>query len=40
MDPVNVYGNPMEGDMITTGTPLVVPPLIDMISNDPIFGNI
>jgi hypothetical protein len=30
----------MEGDMITTGTPLVAPPLIDMISNDPILGNV
>nr|AAL31015.1 isoamylase precursor [Triticum aestivum] len=39
-DPVNVYGAPIEGDMITTGTPLVTPPLIDMISNDPILGGV
>ncbi|CAD6264731.1 unnamed protein product [Miscanthus lutarioriparius] len=39
-DPVNVYGSPMEGDMITTGTPLVAPPLVDMISNDPILGDV
>ena len=30
----------MEGDMITTGTPLVAPPLVDMISNDPILGDV
>jgi isoamylase len=35
-----VYGAPIEGDMITTGTPLVTPPLIDMISNDPILGGV
>lgn len=39
-DPVNVYGDPMDGDMITTGTPLVTPPLVDMISNDPILGGV
>ncbi|XP_028078780.1 isoamylase 1, chloroplastic [Camellia sinensis] len=36
-DALNVYGNPIEGDMLTTGTPLSSPPLIDMISNDPIL---
>ncbi|XP_048330331.2 isoamylase 1, chloroplastic isoform X2 [Ziziphus jujuba] len=36
-DAVNVYGNPIEGDLLTTGTPLSSPPLIDMISNDPIL---
>ncbi|KAK9268765.1 hypothetical protein L1049_000527 [Liquidambar formosana] len=36
-DAANVYGNPIEGDLITTGTPLSSPPLIDMISNDPIL---
>ncbi|OVA19269.1 Glycoside hydrolase [Macleaya cordata] len=36
-DAVNVYGNPIEGDLLTTGTPLGSPPLIDMISNDPIL---
>ncbi|GLU10532.1 hypothetical protein SLE2022_273260 [Rubroshorea leprosula] len=36
-DSVNVYGNPIEGDLITTGTPLSNPPLIDMISNDPVL---
>jgi len=39
-DPVNVYGGPMEGNMITTGTPLSTPPLVDMISNDPILGGV
>jgi hypothetical protein len=39
-DPVNVYGGPMEGNMITTGTPLATPPLVDMISNDPILGGV
>lgn len=34
---VNVYGNQMEGDLLTTGTPLSSPPLIDMISNDPVL---
>ncbi|KAJ4709190.1 isoamylase 1, chloroplastic-like [Melia azedarach] len=36
-DAVNVYGIPIEGDLLTTGTPLSSPPLIDMISNDPIL---
>ncbi|XP_042498043.1 isoamylase 1, chloroplastic-like isoform X1 [Macadamia integrifolia] len=36
-DAVNVYGNPIESDLLTTGTPLSSPPLIDMISNDPIL---
>ncbi|KAK8477879.1 hypothetical protein V6N11_000310 [Hibiscus sabdariffa] len=36
-DSVNVYGNSLEGDLITTGTPLSSPPLIDMMSNDPIL---
>jgi len=39
-DPANVYGGPMEGNMITTGTPLSTPPLVDMISNDPILGGV
>ncbi|KAL5543429.1 hypothetical protein UlMin_007213 [Ulmus minor] len=36
-DAVNVYGSPIEGDLLTTGTPLSNPPLIDMLSNDPIL---
>ncbi|XP_059634490.1 isoamylase 1, chloroplastic [Cornus florida] len=36
-DAANVYGNPIEGDMLTTGTPLSIPPLVHMISNDPIL---
>lgn len=36
-DSINVYGNPKDGDMLTTGSPLGTPPLIDMISNDPIL---
>ncbi|XWS73291.1 hypothetical protein CRYUN_Cryun02cG0115600 [Craigia yunnanensis] len=36
-DSLNVYGNPLEGDLITTGTPLSSPPLIDMMSNDPVL---
>ncbi|GAV56944.1 Alpha-amylase domain-containing protein/CBM_48 domain-containing protein [Cephalotus follicularis] len=36
-DAVNVYGHPIDGDLLTTGTPLSSPPLIDMISNDPIL---
>uniref|UniRef100_A0A9I9DED4 isoamylase n=1 Tax=Cucumis melo TaxID=3656 RepID=A0A9I9DED4_CUCME len=36
-DAVNVYGNPIEGDILTTGSPLGNPPLIDMISNDPVL---
>ncbi|KAG9134701.1 hypothetical protein Leryth_001025 [Lithospermum erythrorhizon] len=36
-DVVNVYGNSLKGDTIATGTPLSSPPLIDMLSNDPIL---
>ncbi|KAL5699433.1 isoamylase [Ranunculus cassubicifolius] len=36
-DAANVYGSPVEGDLLSTGTPLGSPPLIDMISNDPIL---
>ncbi|KAF3437290.1 hypothetical protein FNV43_RR20043 [Rhamnella rubrinervis] len=36
-DAVNVYGSRIEGDFLATGTPLSSPPLIDMISNDPIL---
>nr|KAJ0228166.1 hypothetical protein LSAT_V11C100035210 [Lactuca sativa] len=36
-DVVNVYGNQVEDDLLTTGSPLTNPPLIDMISNDPIL---
>ncbi|EOY32085.1 Isoamylase 1 isoform 2 [Theobroma cacao] len=36
-DLVNVFGNPLKGDLITTGTPLSSPPLIDMMSNDPVL---
>lgn len=36
-DAVNVYGKPIEGDFLTTGSPLSSPPLLDMISNDPIL---
>ncbi|PPS00930.1 hypothetical protein GOBAR_AA19751 [Gossypium barbadense] len=36
-DSVNVYGDPLEGDLIATGTPLNNPPLIDMMSNDPVL---
>ncbi|KAJ6800225.1 isoamylase 1, chloroplastic isoform X3 [Iris pallida] len=39
-DAVNVYGIPIEGDTLTTGTPLSNPPLIDMISNDPVLHGI
>ncbi|PON41132.1 Glycoside hydrolase [Parasponia andersonii] len=35
-DAANIYGSPIEGDLLTTGTPLSSPPLIDLISNDPI----
>ncbi|KAK6147467.1 hypothetical protein DH2020_018379 [Rehmannia glutinosa] len=34
---VNAYGSAIEGETVTTGTPLSSPPLIDMISNDPIL---
>ncbi|KAK4478940.1 hypothetical protein RD792_014447 [Penstemon davidsonii] len=36
-DAVNVYGSAVEGETLTTGTPLSAPPLIDMISNDPVL---
>ncbi|KAH9608201.1 hypothetical protein KSS87_006934 [Heliosperma pusillum] len=36
-DAANVYGTTIEDDMLTTGTPLSSPPLLDMISNDPIL---
>nr|XP_027072174.1 isoamylase 1, chloroplastic-like isoform X1 [Coffea arabica] len=36
-DAANVYGKSVEGDTLTTGSPLSSPPLIDMISNDPIL---
>ncbi|KAK7251474.1 hypothetical protein RIF29_34710 [Crotalaria pallida] len=36
-DGVNVFGAPVEGDILTIGTPLASPPLIDLISNDPIL---
>ncbi|XP_014510281.1 isoamylase 1, chloroplastic [Vigna radiata var. radiata] len=36
-DATNVFGAPIEGDLLTTGTPLGSPPLIDLISNDPIL---
>lgn len=39
-DALNVYGTKLEGDLITTGTPLISPPLIDMISNDPILSGV
>ncbi|CAH9070451.1 unnamed protein product [Cuscuta epithymum] len=39
-DAVNVYGNSVEGAMLTTGTPLSSPPLIDMISSDPILSGV
>uniref|UniRef100_A0A7N0UUS6 Glycosyl hydrolase family 13 catalytic domain-containing protein n=1 Tax=Kalanchoe fedtschenkoi TaxID=63787 RepID=A0A7N0UUS6_KALFE len=39
-DAVNVCGSKVEGDMVTTGTPLNCPPLVDMISNDPILSGV
>ncbi|GAB4838264.1 Iron-sulfur assembly protein 1 [Ancistrocladus abbreviatus] len=36
-DSINVYGNALDGDLLTAGTPLSSPPLVDMISNDPIL---
>uniref|UniRef100_A0A1J3HWY0 isoamylase n=1 Tax=Noccaea caerulescens TaxID=107243 RepID=A0A1J3HWY0_NOCCA len=36
-DAANVYGADVEGDLLTTGTPVSCPPVIDMISNDPIL---
>ncbi|CAI9299829.1 unnamed protein product [Lactuca saligna] len=35
-DAINVSGNQVEDDLLTTGSSLTNPPLIDMISNDPI----
>ncbi|KAL9377191.1 hypothetical protein Peur_031311 [Populus x canadensis] len=39
-DAVNVFGSPIEGDLLTTGTPLGSPPLIEMMSNDPILRDV
>ncbi|WCJ24397.1 Glycogen debranching enzyme [Euphorbia peplus] len=39
-DAANVFGTSVEGDFITTGSPLSSPPLIDMISNDPILSDV
>ncbi|KAK1275666.1 hypothetical protein QJS04_geneDACA004141 [Acorus gramineus] len=39
-DAVNVYGKPVKGDSLTTGTPLGYPPLIDMISNDSVLSGV
>ncbi|WOG92683.1 hypothetical protein DCAR_0311958 [Daucus carota subsp. sativus] len=36
-DAVNIYGDQSEDDKLTTGSPLCNPPLIDLISNDPIL---
>ncbi|CAN6452621.1 unnamed protein product [Victoria cruziana] len=36
-DPVNVYGISSDADYVTTGTPLSNPPIVDMISNDPVL---
>ncbi|GAB4850031.1 Iron-sulfur assembly protein 1 [Ancistrocladus abbreviatus] len=36
-DSVHVYGNRLDGDLLTTGTPLSSPPVLDMISNDPLL---
>lgn len=38
-DRANVFGNSEEvaSDTVTTGTPLSEPPLIDMMSNDPVL---
>ncbi|WZY91917.1 hypothetical protein YC2023_064246 [Brassica napus] len=36
-DAANVYGADVEGDLLTTGTPVSCPPVIDMISNDPVL---
>ncbi|XP_028760019.1 isoamylase 1, chloroplastic [Neltuma alba] len=36
-DGVNVFGASIDADSMTTGTPLSSPPLIDLISNDPIL---
>ncbi|XP_006850946.2 isoamylase 1, chloroplastic [Amborella trichopoda] len=39
-DAANAFGSPIEGHSITTGTPLSNPPLIDLISNDPVLNGI
>lgn len=41
-DKNNVFGTPetLEGDTVTTGTPLSEPPLVDMISNDPVLRDV
>uniref|UniRef100_A0A2P2KYT0 Glycosyl hydrolase family 13 catalytic domain-containing protein n=2 Tax=Rhizophora mucronata TaxID=61149 RepID=A0A2P2KYT0_RHIMU len=39
-DSANVFGNSLEDDLLTTGIPLDSPPLIDMISNDPILSGV
>ncbi|XP_078443501.1 isoamylase 1 [Wolffia australiana] len=39
-DAINVYGKPIESDSITMGTPLSYPPLIEMLSDDPILGKV
>ncbi|XP_020701776.1 isoamylase 1, chloroplastic isoform X1 [Dendrobium catenatum] len=36
-DPVSTYGRQVEGDLLTMGTPLSSPPVIDIISNDPFL---
>ena len=38
-DSANVFGTRegLDGDSLTTGSPLAEPPLIDMISNDPVL---
>ena len=38
-DAANVFGTRegLDGDSLTTGSPLAEPPLIDMISNDPVL---
>lgn len=36
-DAANVYGADIEGDLLTTGTPVSCPPVLDMISNDPVL---
>ncbi|KAJ6673192.1 GLYCOGEN DEBRANCHING ENZYME [Salix viminalis] len=36
----NVFGSPIKGDLLTTGTPLSSPPLIEMMSNDPILRHV
>ncbi|KAJ6758966.1 ISOAMYLASE 1 CHLOROPLASTIC [Salix koriyanagi] len=39
-DAANVFGSPVKGDLLTTGTPLSSPPLIEMMSNDPILRHV